>query len=91
MVVSPMQTQSQSPRTARTPQQIAVEIETYWPKVSPYARPYLDAMHSIQNIDGYYYADTAKSVVLYFLSNAASWKGEEARRIKAELRALVTG
>jgi hypothetical protein len=53
------------------------------------ARPYLDAMHSLTNITDNYMYDSGKSVVLYFLSNAATWKGEAARRIKAELKAMA--
>ena len=69
--------------------EIAAEIETTWNNVPTEARQYLDAMHSIDNIDGMYYLDTAKSVVLYFLSNAGHWRGEDARRIKKELKAIA--
>jgi hypothetical protein len=30
-------------------------------------------------------------VVRYFLSNATSWKGDKAREIKAELKAMLKG
>lgn len=66
--------------------QIANEIRKDWKKVSPYAEPYLDAMGHIDDINDMYYLDTAKSVVLYFLSNATGWRGDTARRIKAELK-----
>jgi hypothetical protein len=69
--------------------EIAEEIEREWPKVWFGARPYLDAMHSLTNITDNYMYDSGKSVVLYFLSNAATWKGEAARRIKAELKAMA--
>jgi uncharacterized protein (DUF2267 family) len=68
--------------------EIAADIERNWAKVNYAARPYLDAMKSINHINDMYYADTAKSVVLYFLSNARSFTGEDAKRIKAELKAL---
>lgn len=68
---------------------IAEEIEKDWKNVSPYARPYLDAMLALENVEGNYYYDSAKSVVLYFLSNSSGWRGETARRIKAELKAMV--
>ena len=35
-----------------------------------------------------YYNDSAKSVILYFLSNASSFRGERAKALKAELKAL---
>lgn len=69
---------------------IAAEIENTWPKVSPYARPYLDAMHDLESIGDSYYLDSGESIVLYFLSNAGSWRGADARRIKAELKSLVS-
>jgi hypothetical protein len=39
--------------------------------------------------DEMYGYDTGKSVVLYFLSNATSWRGEVARRVKAELKSMA--
>lgn len=75
----------------RTFAEIAKEIYSTWTKISPYARPYLEAMSEIHSSDKHasYYYDDAKSVVLYFLSNASTWRGEDARRIKAELKAMV--
>jgi hypothetical protein len=68
---------------------IADDIARDWKTLSPYARPYLDAMSSLDSIEDCYYADDARSVVLYFLSNAGSWRGDTARRIKAELKAML--
>lgn len=70
---------------------IAREILADWKNPSPYAVPYLKVMTELDKITDNYYADSAQSVVLYFLSNAASWRGEAARRIKAELRSLTNG
>jgi len=36
-----------------------------------------------------YYEDDAASVVIYFLSNATTWRGDDARRVKAELKAML--
>ena len=69
--------------------QIAKEIKTDWKNVNYAAKPYLDAMYSINNITDMYGSDSAKSVVLYFLSNASSWKGEKAKEIKKELNQMV--
>lgn len=69
--------------------EIAREIRKTWTKVSPYAEPYLEAMASLNSINDDYYFDSGKSVVLYFLSNANGWRGEDARRIKAELKAML--
>jgi len=68
---------------------IAKEISADWQKVAPAAAPYLDAMHSCDTIDGNYGADSCASVVAYFLSNAASWKGDKAKAIKKELNSML--
>lgn len=54
-----------------------------------YARPYLEAMHQLDSINDVYYMDSGKSIVRYFLSNAATWRGETARRIKLELGGML--
>ena len=71
---------------ARPLYEIAREIRKAWTKVSPYAEPYLEAMESLDSINDNYYFDSGKSIVLYFLSNANTWRGDDARRIKAELK-----
>jgi hypothetical protein len=72
---------------------IAAEIEDDWSKqgrgVNYAARPYLDAMYSLNKITDNYDLDTGSSVVAYFLSNATSWKGEKAKAIKKELNAML--
>lgn len=67
---------------------IAFEIQREWKNVSPYAQPYLDAMKSLNSIDDYYYLDSAREIVLYFLANAQGFRGEAARRLKQELKNL---
>ena len=74
---------------ARPFYEIAGEIRKAWTKVSPCAEPYLEAMQSLNTINDNYYFDSGKSVVLYFLSNASTWRGEDARRIKAELKEML--
>ena len=68
--------------------QIAFDIRMHWPKVNFAAQPYLDALRDLDSIDDMYICDTGRSIVAYFLSNATSWRGEDARRIKAELKAM---
>jgi hypothetical protein len=70
---------------------IAQEVRKTWPKVYFGAVPYLDAMGSLNSIEDNYYADSAREVVLYFLANANTWRGEDARRIKAELKSILGG
>jgi len=57
-----------------------------WPKVYYAARPYLDAMLLLTDISQNFGMDTGKSVVVYFLGNAQTWRGEPARLIKKELK-----
>jgi hypothetical protein len=65
------------------------EIRKLWQPVWFGAVPYLDAMNTLDSIDENYYADSGYSIVAYFLSNAKTWKGEDARRVKAELKQLL--
>lgn len=74
---------------ARSLSEIAAEIRQNWPQVNYAAAPYLDAMRSLNSVSDMYGADDAKSIVLYFLNNAGSWRGEVAQRVKAELRDMV--
>lgn len=71
--------------TSLTLYQLARRIRAAWP--TPYfgAVPYLDAMSSLTSIHDNYGADSARAIVAYFLSNATTWRGPEARAIKAEL------
>ena len=55
------------------------------------AKPYLDAMKSLNSINDNYIADSGRSIVMYFLSNATTWRGETAKAIKAHLNALLRG
>tara|TARA_R110002074_G_scaffold241952_1_gene413784 strand:+ start:3097 stop:3324 length:228 start_codon:yes stop_codon:yes gene_type:complete len=68
---------------------IASEIDSDWKKVNYAARPYLDAMYSLNNIGDSYYLDSGEGVVLRFLANAGTWRGETAKRVKLELKAMV--
>jgi hypothetical protein len=74
--------------THRTLSQIASEVRKDWKNVNYAAKPYLDAMAQLSTINDNFYFDSGKSVVLYFLSNASSWRGEKAKEIKAELKAM---
>ena len=68
---------------------IASDIKSDWKKVNYAAKPYLEAMETLNTINDKYYLDDAKSIVLYFLCNATTWKGENARTIKKELKAIA--
>ena len=69
--------------------EIATEIRQDWKKVYFGAVPYLDAMSCLTNVTDKYGYDDGETMVLYFLSNTSSWKGETAKRIKTELKKMV--
>ena len=73
----------------RTIAAIAREIRANWRPVYFGAVPYLDAMGSLGSINDTYGADSARSVVLHFLGNAPAWRGDVARRVKAELKSML--
>ena len=68
--------------------EIAADIRRDWAKPNYAAKPYLEAMASLNSIDDKYYWEDGKSVVLYFLANASSWRGDVAKRIKKELKEM---
>ena len=70
----------------RTLREIAAEIRRDWKKVYFGAVPFLDALECMESPQAHFGADSGREIVLYFLSNATTWKGETARRIKAELK-----
>lgn len=74
----------------RTLNEIAREIRKDWgAKVNFAAKPYLEAMLSLDTIQDKYGYDDGDSIVRYFLVNANTWRGETAKRVKAELKAML--
>jgi hypothetical protein len=61
----------------------------YRSNASIYARDYIQAMQLLNKITDQYFADSAESVVRYALSNMSTWRGDQARAIKAELKDLL--
>ena len=72
-----------------TVSEIAREISADWANVNYAARPYLDAMSQLDSVRDKYGYDDGKSIVLYFLANAGAWRGDTARRIKSQLKAMI--
>ena len=70
---------------------IARDIGRAWDKPNFAAKPYLDAMRSLYSVDDAYGYDSGENVVLYFLANAATFRGEAAKALKAELKAALKG
>lgn len=53
------------------------------------AKPHIAAMTQLQTLNDKYFEDSARSIVSYFLANAGTWRGETARRVKAELKEML--
>lgn len=68
---------------------IAYIITREWAKVNYAAKPYLEAMATINNVNDRYGFDSGRSIVNYFLANAGSWRGDIAKEIKKELKKRV--
>ena len=85
---------SKKPKTKqRKIREVAKDIYNEWSqsktKIYFGAIPYLQAMLQLDNIDDTYGHDSAKSVILYGLSNMKSFRGERAKELKAELKAIA--
>lgn len=86
-------------KSKRTFSDIAVEALNLWkakygkklPASFIGAVPYLQAMLSCLTTDknALYGCETLETIVLYFLANVTSWRGEDAKRIKAELKEMI--
>ena len=68
---------------------IAAEIRKDWKPVYFGAEPYLNAMFQLDKITDHYGNDPGYGVVAYFLSNSKTWRGETAKRVKAELNKML--
>lgn len=70
---------------------IAMEIMDLWrvdppsPRTFRIARPYVEAMFSLNTCEDMYGLEYGDMIVAHALSNLGHWRGEDARRIKAEL------
>lgn len=83
----------------RTFSAIAAEVLNLWKtkygKNLPWslkcALPYLQAMLKCDTTDknARYYVETVESVAIYFLANITNWRGDDAKRIKAELKSML--
>ena len=75
----------------RTFQQIAKDIKSTWLNVYFGAVPYLEAMLTLDTSDpnAMYFYNTAGDIVRYFLANAQTFRGADAKRLKAELKSML--
>lgn len=75
--------------TTRPLYEIAREIRQDWKRPYFGAVPYIHAMRGLESVTDKYGYDTGDDIVRYFLSNAGTWRGATARRVKAELRSML--
>lgn len=68
---------------------IADEIGRLWREPYFGAAPYIYGMRHLDRITDKFGGDDGVDVVMYFLDNARTWRGEDAKRIKAELKAML--
>lgn len=76
-------------QTVRPLHIIARDIEKDWTKIYFGAVPYLQALKTLSTIKDDYGLDDAHTIIIYFLANAQTWKGEKAREIKKELKKIA--
>ena len=68
---------------------IAHEIRLDWETPNYAAVPYLQALYALEDLDDMYGFEHADMIVARFLNNATTWRGETARAIKKELKAML--
>ena len=75
----------------RTFQQIAKDIKSTWMNVYFGAVPYLEALLTLDTTDSatLYGVETAGDITRYFLANAQTFRGADAKRLKAELKSML--
>lgn len=77
---------TQTNKQLRPIYEIADEIRKVW--VKPYfgAVPYISALQMLSSKEDKYGVESADSIILYFLSNATQFRGEQAKLLKKQLK-----
>ena len=74
---------------------VAGDIASAWHQqkggVNYAAKPYLAAMFELDTIDDKFMFDSARTVLVYFLGNAKTFRGPRAKELKAELKQILGG
>lgn len=75
----------------RTFSEVAREIRAKWSKPYFGAVPYLDALAEVHTSDknAQYLFEQVKDIVPYLLCNMDTFRGADARRLKAELKDMI--
>lgn len=69
----------------------ALGCDTLKGNARAWAGAYLEPMTTLDTVHDTYGMDSGRSIVMYALSNLSAWRGDDARRIKAELKAHLKG
>jgi hypothetical protein len=77
-IIADLQTQA---RTAKKPYE--------WQTKHYAAVPYLRALKQLDSVIDLYGCETGKDMIPYLLGNLTTWRGETAKRIKAELKSMI--
>jgi hypothetical protein len=77
-------------QTNRSISEIASDIKRSWSRPYFGAVPYLNAMLSLGSASDSYGMDDGRSIVNYFLCNASTFRGPEAKALKSELRKALS-
>lgn len=75
-----------TPATHRSPAEIMADLRTHWAKPYFGAVPYIEALECLTSWSDNYVCDSARSLGAYLLGNMSTFKGDDARRLKAELK-----
>ncbi len=78
-------------QTNRSISEIATDIKKAWSRPYFGAVPYLNAMLSLGSASDSYGMDDGRSIVNYFLCNASTFRGPDAKRLKDELKTVLKG
>ena len=68
---------------------IAEEIKADWHTIHPVAKPFVDALATLESIDDMFHRDRAIAVVARLRGACGTWRGATARRIKLELDEML--
>jgi hypothetical protein len=66
-----------------------ITMPRHWRQKYIHALAYVEQMATLLSIDDDYGCDSGRSIVIYALGNLQVWKGEKAKEIKKELKAML--
>jgi hypothetical protein len=69
--------------------EIAAEVRADWKARRGAAQPYMDAMSELRLETERSGIETGSDMIQGFLNDAQTWRGEVARRVKLELKAIL--